>query len=82
LQQAISFTERYIIRSAIYHGRHEESTALLFFAVKLRTDMAKAFMLIAAERFRDDELSETKDELEKSVNTAIIACVKRSNCFT
>lgn len=42
--------------------------------------MAKALMIIAPERFRDEELFITKDELEKAGHTTVIASIRKGIC--
>ncbi|MBN1427618.1 MAG: DJ-1/PfpI family protein [Anaerolineae bacterium] len=42
--------------------------------------MAKILMIIAPEKFRDEELFEPKEELEKAGHQTVIASVKKGTC--
>ncbi len=42
--------------------------------------MAKTVMIIAPERFRDEELFNTKEELEKAGHETVIASLQRGTC--
>ena len=44
------------------------------------TDMATVLMVIAPERFRDEELFVTQEELERAGHTTVIASLKRGVC--
>jgi protease I len=42
--------------------------------------MAKVLMIIAPERFRDEELFVTKEELEKAGHETVIASITTGTC--
>ncbi len=43
--------------------------------------MAKILMIVPPEKFRDEELFETKEELEKAGNKIVIASTKKGECL-